>query len=411
MALRTASALLITAALFTACSSEPTPLVVGSDTGNTASDGSTADSTVATPERVRAVADDSAPIIIGLTEMRSDTVVGNPRSAEELASLGGTAWALFDYDGTFFEAGAVSLAVTDGFLEFTYVDECASGTATMTSEMVRGRWILHNDAEADPACAGFPSSIFHDQAEVELHQRSGELVIESTGGYLRAQHLKSAPNRETVINVALHELPKTERPVLPAPNLETPVVDSLAEVNTVVDLPFMTCPSSGRRGIDPNPILREGIVWSEAIGDHFADLPYVVGLSGGASLYHHEVGVDISVRYKPTLTWLAENVPPDVICLSAPPLGHYSAEVPDLSWSLADEPSSTATTVQVTGTSCALDRTEPEVSYRDTEIEIRFRGTQRQYGMDVGEPACEPTVTVQLNEPVGSRAIVPKFTN
>jgi hypothetical protein len=393
-----------------ACSSEPVSLISAeSDEAELSAD--TDEATAVDGVN----SDETDRRLIGRTAISRYLIEGTLWSEAELSSLRGTVWVLFQWRDELIDDAGVSFSwVEEQGLLMSYRDECTSGVAVATGEAGRNGWLLSNVDAPDVVCPDTPASIFRDGANFSVNYRSGILTFEATNGYFRAEHSQSTSVHDAPLDLDLDEISKIVVPLVQKSGLVRPDVEPLAELNTVADLPIPECASSGRAGIEPNPRLRERLAWADALSDSLRDLPFVSHYSGGASLHNQELTIGFSVRYAPSLGWLAENVPPGIVCIEVPPLGYYNRVVADLAWTLPEgtEVDPDATSVEVVGRDCGMEsHSGPEISYSPDEIEIRFAGRHVEFGVPIPSIPCAPTVLVEFDEPIGNRALVPRFTS
>lgn len=383
-------ALLLTFSLAaTACGSEPESVIVGASDDNVTADASSTDDPIAT------------------TAMSRLLIEGTLWSDAELASLRGTAWVVFEYNGELVDDASLSLwRIEDQGISIGYVDACSSGSALVTGKR-QGKWVVHNDDSPQVMCPGQPSSLFHDDNWFEFNYRGGVLTISTDDGQIRAEHWQSTSVHDEPIAVDLDAVPAIAVPEIPLPDLERPDVESLADIDEVVDLPFPECASSGSAGLEPDDRTRERLAWGQALQEPLGELPFIAGYSRGAGLHNREIFVALTVRYGPTLDWLEANVPQGVICLEVPRLGYYDQPDPKVTWTLVDEagpPDPTATTVQVETPSCK-DVTVADIEYLDDQITLTLTAPRTPAGAEVPAMACDQIIDIELSEPIGNRAI------
>jgi len=385
------------ALLATACASDPESVIVGDDaaiTENAASD-------VVAPL-------DNPDGLIGITAMSRYLIEGTLWSEAELASLRGTAWVVYEYNSELTEDASLSFWwIEDRGLFIGYLDGCTSGSALLTGEKRRGKWVIETDDDPRLNCPDRPSSLFHEENWFEFQYREGELIISTDDGRLRAQHWQSTSVHDEEIGVDLEDVPTTDIPVLPLPDLEMPDVESLSEIPAVVDLPFPECASSGRAGLDPNPRSRERLAWAEVLQEPLRKLPFISGFSGGAGLYNQELFVGLSVRYGPSLDWLEEHIPPGIICLEVPPVDYYDRPDVEVTWQLpegSEPPDPSATVVQVEIFTCK----EPKVAsimYLDDGIRLLLTAPKASFGVATPAIECGQIIDIALDEPIGNRPL------
>ena len=323
-------------------------------------------------------------------------------------SLGGSLWRFSSIDGELYAGGEIVFSGPGsggtGNIRAVFSDECSAGHFSFR---VREQGQLEAFGfSRNPSCDGHPTHLFRDVDGVRFPPMSATLSgdtleLVSTFGSATATHVRSSgdPNQPP----PLSSMETTDF-------TELDVVD-LARIPEATDIRLPECASSGRAGLDDDPLEDERLVTLNRLSILGPRLPYVVSMSGG-SLFHNEIGLGLSVRYQPTIDWVAENTPEGHVCIDIPPPGHYGeTSLALLNWEVVGAPEATATTLDVREVGqCGVlaQLIAPEITFTDTTVEIGIPFPRTPYGQAVPAICIIPQpFTVDLGEPLGERTIVP----
>ena len=325
-----------------------------------------------------------------------------------LGTLGGSLWRFSSIDGEPYAGGEIVFSGPDsggtGNIGAVFSDECSAGNFSFR---VRDQGQLEAFGfSRNPSCDGHPTHLFSDVDGVRFPPLtatiSGDTIeLVSTFGSATAIHVRSSadPNQPPPLS-SLEIIDFTELDVV-----------DLARIPEATDIRLPECASSGRAGLDDDPIEDERLVTLNRLSILGPRLPYVVSMSGG-SLFHHEIGLGLSVRYQPTIDWLAENTPAGHVCIEIPPPGYYGeTSLALLNWEVVGTPGATATTIDVREVGqCGVlaQLLAPEITFTDTTVEIGIPFPRTPYGQGVPAICIIPQpFTVDLGEHLGERTIVP----
>ena len=385
--------LLVALAGLAGCSEDREDLVVSLDPAAEAQ----ADAGDAMESENGTVADDSAPVEIA------------PIPPTSRSGLVGTAWAVTSVNGEPYEGGELAIAENSAAGEtyrIAFADPCSAGTT----------WFrVHSDddfevyPDRNAPCPGHPTSVLRGEAKgpITVSLQDDELFIETANGTLTAV-LTSTSADGTMPPLTM----------LPVVDVEWPDADAmrpenLSKIEEATDIRVPECPTTGEAGLEPDPLADERLATSQRFGMVIGQLPFVVSSSGsGGNLYHHEMGIGLSVRYQPTIDWIADNMPEGHVCIEIPPVGHYDRGPSLAPWELVAQPGPADTTLSLRFASdCAPSATlvmDPVVVETDTSVEIALPLAQAPYGAAFDAMCAETTPTmINLDSPLGDREIVP----
>lgn len=343
----------------------------------------------------------------GATPQSAPLRIGQLRNLSELIPLQGTGWIIESIDFEPHDA-AISFAwrAEEGVVVW-YQDECTQGQF-VTSSTSAGGWIVENDSPT-PNCSSPLSRIFSDGAVVEIWlQNPNVLMIRSGASDITATLWQS---------VSVHDEPALINidgvDVGPAVvDIALPEYDELVDIPEAIDIALPECAQSGEAGLEVHPQQADFEVTYARLSPVLFDLPFVVGFGSPESLHHHGIGISMTVRYQPTIDWLVENVPAGHVCVEVPPVGYYD-DGPSLpEWRFVGEPSPEASSFVVRhrgrcGPKPSLVL-EPQVTETDSTIVVALPLRIPPFGQAFNDDCSgHPEFTIELNGPIGERAIVP----
>ena len=376
------AAILVAAVILSACTDDDS--VVSTDPGAAASED-------VTEAAARSIADDSAP-----SEVVAAFDPGNR------SSLPGTIWNVTSVNGEPYSEGELTIgengAVGETY-QIAFADSCSAGTTWFRVHSEDNFEVYPN---RNAACPGHPTSVLRGEANspITVLVSGEELFIETPNGTVTAV-LESATGQRSTPPLS----------ALPTVDVAPPEFANLADIPEATDIAVPICASSGEAGLEFDPLADERLATSERFSLVIHDLPFVVWSSGaGGNLYHHEFGIGLSVRYQPTIDWIAENIPEGHVCIDIPPPGFYDVGPSFPEWELVTDPApgDTTLTVQHQGDCAPHLPLDPVVVETAAEIRVAMPLAQPQYGMSFTSDCQFVTpVAITLDAPVGSRSIEP----
>lgn len=337
--------------------------------------------------------------------------------------LQGTAWVAHNVNDEIDDASFSFAWTEDVGLIGAYLDDCGSGRFLVTGAE-RGGWAIESVQDPNPECDGPVQEIFGDGALLRLTVLGETMFVESEDrGFIEATHWQSTSIHDEI--VALPPRPTPSPPPTPptterGPGDDTPTrlivdvahpqVDDLGDIPEATDISVPICATSGRIGLEEDPFAEERLATSRRLDPVVGQLPFVVWSSGPGNLHHHEMGIGLSVRYQPTIDWLAENVPAGHVCIEIPPPGYYDAGPSLIEWELVTEPTpeSTEIAIQMTSECAPFVELQPQILVSESIVEIGLPLPISPYGQDTPAICNIPQpIVIELPGVLANRDVVP----